>query len=147
MSVLTTAQIQELIPHRPPFLWIDEVVECDQRRLVARKYVDPGLDVFRGHYPEHPVLPGVLVCEAALQAGAVLIARLAGESLLKGQIPVATRLSNARFRRMVGPGDTLEIEVELNETLSNAYFLSAKVHVAGQVAASLEFACAVTRSG
>lgn len=137
---MNTDQIQQWIPHRPPFLWLDEVVSIDERRIVARKRVDPQLDVFRGHYPQFPVLPGVLLCEAAFQAGAVLIAHVAPPA--PGQVPVVTRVNNVQFRQLVRPGDVLEIEVELTERLANAFFLKGKVTVAGKTAARLEFACA-----
>jgi 3-hydroxyacyl-[acyl-carrier-protein] dehydratase len=140
--MLNAAQIQELIPHRPPFLWLDEVVEHDARRLVAKRHLPADLDVFRGHYPHFGVLPGVLQCEAAFQAGAVLIAmQLAGSN---GQIPVVTRLNNTQFRRLVRPGETLTIEVEITERLANAFFLKGKVSVDGQVSTRLEFACTAT---
>jgi 3-hydroxyacyl-[acyl-carrier-protein] dehydratase len=136
------SDIEKLIPHRPPFLWLDEIVAQGEKRLHARKLVDPQLDIFQGHYPQFPVLPGVILCEAAFQAGAVLIATQA--EVPAGQIPVVTRLNNVQFRRMVRPGDTLDIEVELTEKLANAWFLSGKVSVAGKVAVRLEFACALT---
>ena len=136
---LGRAEIERLIPHRPPFLWLDEIVELGERRLTARKRVDPGLDVFAGHYPAFPVLPGVLLCEAAFQAGAVLIASWG--PLGEGKVPVVTRVNNVKFRRMVRPGDVLEIEVELNEELSGAWFLAGRVSVGGEVAVRLEFAC------
>lgn len=132
-------EIQKCIPHRPPFLWLDEVVEIDDRRIVAKKFIDPELDLFRGHYPDYPVLPGVLQCEAAFQAGAVLISRLLPVS--SGAVPVATRLQNVQFRKMVRPGDVLEIEVELTERLAKAFFMKGKTSVNGQVTARLEFAC------
>ena len=135
-------EIERLIPHRAPFLWIDRVREIDERRIVAEKRFDPELDVFRGHYPHFPVLPGVLVCEAAFQAGAVLIARAAPPG--GSSVPVVTRLNNVQFRQMVRPGDMLEVEVELTERLGAAYFLKAKATVAGRTAARLEFACAMT---
>jgi 3-hydroxyacyl-[acyl-carrier-protein] dehydratase len=140
LSALTRTQIQELIPHRDPFLWLDEVLDHSTGRLVARKFVDPGLDVFRGHYPHRPVLPGVLLCEAAMQAGAVLIALESGPGAA-GAVPVATRINNVKFRQMVRPGDTLDVEVSLTERLANAWFLTARVKVAGNTAASLDFAC------
>ena len=132
--------IQQRIPHRPPFLWIDEVVELDERHIRARKFLDPNLEIFQGHYPGFPVLPGVLQLEAAFQAGAILISTL--EPPVAGQAPVVTRLNDTKFRRMVRPGETLDIEVELTERLANAFFLTAKVSVNGQVATRLEFACA-----
>lgn len=136
------AEIERLIPHRPPFLWIDEVLEISDQKLTAQKLVPADLDVFRGHYPSFPVLPGVLQCEAAFQAAAILIARTVPPQ--PGQVPVVTRIQGAQFRRMVRPGETLTIEVEITERLANAYFLKAKVSVAGQVAARIEFACTAT---
>ena len=136
-------QIKTRIPHREPFLWVDEVVELTDTRIRARKLVDPGLDVFRGHYPNHPILPGVLLCEAAMQAGAILISQLPGGAVPAGQVPVATRINNVKFRQMVRPGDTLDIEVTLTERLANAFYLDAKVSVGEKVAVRLDFACSL----
>ncbi|HWL09869.1 MAG TPA: 3-hydroxyacyl-ACP dehydratase FabZ [Planctomicrobium sp.] len=133
--------IQQLIPHRDPFLWLDEVVELSPEKIVAHKRVPEDLDVFRGHYPHFPVLPGVLQCEAAFQAGAVLIASQFPPT--DGQVPVVTRLNNVQFRKMVSPGQTLVLEVELTEKMTNAFFLKGKVSVDGKVCVRLEFACAL----
>lgn len=134
-------EIQQYLPHRPPFLWVDEVVEISGDRIRARKWIDPALEIFRGHYPGFPVLPGVLLCEAAFQAAAILIARIA--SVPPGKIPVVTRQNNTKFRRMVRPGETIDIEVELTEQLTNAFYLTGKVSVEGRSAARLEFAVAL----
>ena len=141
MTALNKQQICELIPHRDPFLCIDEVLEVTDSRIAARKFVDPALDLFRGHYPGTPLLPGVLLCEAAMQAGALLIARLPAGALPAGHVPVATRINNVKFRQMVRPGDTLEIEVELTEKLGAAFFMTSRLKVAGKLAAHLDFAC------
>src|SRR4051794_28329175 len=125
-------EIERLIPHRAPFLWLDEVVELTDDAVDARKFLDPRLDVFAGHYPGFPVLPGVLHCEAAFQAGALLIARLSPP--VSGQVPVVTRLNNVKFRRMASPGDTLDIHAELTARVSTAFFLKARTAVDGQTA-------------
>ena len=135
-------EIQRQIPHRDPFLWLDEVVSVDKTSIHARKHLPADLDVFRGHYPHFPVLPGVLQCEAALQAGAVLIAQLIDTA--DDKVPVATRMNNVKFRHLVRPGDTLDIEVTLTERLQETFFLTAKCSVAGQVTTRLEFACTAT---
>lgn len=137
---MTRDDIQQLIPHRDPFLWLDEVVELTETRIHARKTLSPDLPVFSGHYPNFPVFPGVLQLEAAMQAGAVLIAKTT--TMAPGKVPVATRINNVQFRRMVRPGEMLDIEVELTERMSNAFFLTGKVSVGGQVSVRLEFACA-----
>jgi 3-hydroxyacyl-[acyl-carrier-protein] dehydratase len=139
--MLTREEICELIPHRDPFLWLDEVLEHSESRLTARKFVSPDLDVFRGHYPGRPVLPGVLLCEAALQAGAVLIATQGTAVAPAGKVPVATRINNVKFKQMVRPGDMLEIEVEVSERLADAFFFTGRIRVAGKLAVQLEFAC------
>ena len=142
LATLNLAQIEALIPHRAPFLWIEEVVSSTETTLSARKTVPLDLDVFRGHYPGQPILPGVLLCEAAMQAGALLIALQAEQPLPAGTVPVATRLNNVKFKQIVRPGDLLEIDVELTERLANAYYLQARVRVAGKTAVQLDFACA-----
>jgi 3-hydroxyacyl-[acyl-carrier-protein] dehydratase len=143
VSILTRSQIEALIPHRDPFLWIDEVLELSPERIVAQTHVKPELDLFRGHYPGNPILPGVILCEAAMQAGALLIARFSS-GLRPGEVPVATRINNVKFRQIVRPGDKLLIEVDLTEQLANAFFLKARLSVDGKTTASLEFACATT---
>lgn len=140
---MSIVEIEKIIPHRPPFLWLDEVVSINEREILARKFLNREIELFRGHYPHFPVLPGVILCEAAFQAAAVLIGRQipAGAN----EIPVVTRLNNTQFRRMVRPGETLDISAEVTERLQNTFFLKGKVSVEGQVAARLEFACTTTR--
>ncbi len=136
---LNRAQIEECIPHRPPFLWLDEVVELTDLSIHARTFLDPGLEVFQGHYPHSPLLPGVLQCEMALQAAAVLMSKTLPAN--SGKVPVVTRISDVKFKHVVRPGETLDIEVSIKETLANACFFTGKVSSAGRVAARLEFAC------
>ena len=142
MASLSNQEIQTHIPHRDPFLWIDEVPEVSESRIVARKFVDPKSDVFRGHYPGKPVFPGVLLVEAAMQAGGVLLARLPAGRIPEGHVPVVARINNVRFRRIVRPGDTLEIVVELQGNVGNAFFFHAKVMVGGKIAAQFDYSCA-----
>ena len=146
---MTKDPIESAIPHRDPFLLLDEVVEQSGERIVCRKAFTGDEFWYRGHYPEYPLTPGVLLCEAALQAGAILLSEVtkqAKENDVPGGVPVATRLNNVQFRAMVHPGDEIMLEVDLVERLSNAYFMKAKVMNAstGKLAARLEFACTVT---
>jgi 3-hydroxyacyl-[acyl-carrier-protein] dehydratase len=134
-------EIQKRIPHRDPFLWLDEVTEITDTRIVARRFLSPDLPLFAGHYPDFPVFPGVLQCEACFQAGAILISTLATPE--DGQVPVVTRQDKTQFRKLIRPGDTMQIEAELTDQLANAFFLKGKVTVAGKVTARLEFACAM----
>lgn len=136
---MSLAEIEAAIPHRPPFLLLDEIVAREERRIVCRKRFTGDEHFFAGHYPGRPIVPGVLLCEAAMQAGAVLVSRLAGDTT--GRAPVATRMNDVKFKRIVRPGDTIDIEVELQDRLADAFFLSGKVSVAGKLAVRLEFAC------
>jgi 3-hydroxyacyl-[acyl-carrier-protein] dehydratase len=135
--------ILDAIPHRDPFLLVDEIVECTENRIVGKKTFTGKEDFFAGHYPGFPLVPGVLLCEAAMQCGAVLLSRLLAEA--EGKVPVATRLNDARFKRMVRPGETILMEVELTDRLAEAFFLKAKVTVGGQTAVRFEFACTAAR--
>jgi 3-hydroxyacyl-[acyl-carrier-protein] dehydratase len=131
--------IYEAIPHREPFLLVDEVVERDDRRIVCTKTFTGEEEFFAGHYPGRPLVPGVLLCEAAMQAGAVLLSGQLARA--EGRVPVATRMNDVRFKRIVLPGETVRLEVELTERLADAFFLKAKVTVDGHVAVRFEFAC------
>lgn len=128
------------IPHRPPFLFVDEIVEVEERRVLTKKFVDPESDFFRGHYPGNPVMPGVLVCESCFQTGALLIAHIAGADLGSNGVPVLTRVSDARFKQIVRPGQTLNVEVTLDEELDGAYFLTGRATVDGKMAVRVTFA-------
>jgi len=136
---MSLAAIKSSIPHREPFLLVDEVVEQTDARIVCRKRFTGDEFWYAGHYPEYPLTPGVLLCEAAMQAGAVLLAKFAAEST--GGVPVATRMNNVKFRNMVRPGDTIEMQVELTERMADAFFLKAAVTVGGKSAVTFDFAC------
>ena len=155
-------EILNAIPHRPPFLYVDTIVERKEDGIVCRKAFDPDEYFFAGHYPDFPLVPGVILCEAAMQAAAVFLSEklkggnevseanevtLSRNSQLatrNSQYPVATRVNDVKFKKMVRPGDTIEITVTLKEKLSNAYFLSANVTVDGKTAARLEFAVTIS---
>ena len=134
--------IQDALPHRPPFLFVDEVVSIEGQTIRTRKRIDPAADFFRGHFPNYPLMPGVLICEALAQSGAILSAHLQNTSMT-GSVPLLTRMTNVKFKHRVKPGDVLEMEATLKEKLSNAYFLEGTARVNGKVAVSLEFACTV----
>lgn len=138
--MMTREELLRLLPHRAPFLFVDDVVEIGSDAIRTCFRAEPSLPFFAGHFPGHPVMPGVLLCECCLQAGAVL---LAGRTRAEGSIPVATRILEAKFKRMVRPGDMLTIDVTLDEELGGAYFMSGKATVAGDTAVRCKFA--VTR--
>lgn len=138
------------IPHRPPFLWVDQVVSCDGGTLIAEKKIPADLDIFQGHYPDYPILPGVILCEAVFQAGALLIAELLrqdnGENPSSTQgVPVLTRINGAKFKREVKPGETITLEVKLKEQIGVAWFLQGRVLVHDKTAVKVDFACALSK--
>lgn len=141
---MTDPIILERLPHRPPFLWLDRVLEITGEMVRAEKVIDPELDVFRGHYPGYPIMPGVLLCEAVFQAGALLIGQSmenSGDIPAQG-VPVLTRILGAKFKREVRPGDTLEISAQLVERMGPAWIMKGAVRVKGKLAVQVEFACA-----
>jgi 3-hydroxyacyl-[acyl-carrier-protein] dehydratase len=135
--------IKAAIPHREPFLLIDEIVEQEENRIVCRKKFTGDEFWYAGHYPQFPITPGVLLCEAAMQAGAVLLSKMVDQT--DGDVPVATRANNVQFKKMVMPGDTVLIETHLTEKLGGAFFLNAKVTVDGKVAVRFDFACTLAK--
>ncbi len=145
MDVTGLDFIKETIPHRPPFLWLDRVVELSRQEIRAEKYLDPDLDIFRGHYPAYPLMPGVLLCEAVFQAGAVLIARTSEESGPAVGVPVLARIQGAKFKREVRPGETIAIEAKIKEKIGPAWFLRGVVRVGAKVAVQVDFSCMVKK--
>jgi len=134
------------IPHRPPFLFVDEVVELGDKRIVTTKRADPEAEFFRGHYPGDPIMPGVLICECCFQAGALLIAHMRDGLDPSDGTPVLTRIQDARFKRVVRPGDVLQVEVTVDDVLDDAYFMTGRVTVEGKAAVRVTFACTQVRT-
>ena len=136
-------EVLRAIPHRPPFLFVDQVVEMTEKNIKATRKMDPEEAFFKGHYPGYPIMPGVLVCEAIFQTGAILLSRImtdVGEG-----VPVLGRINNAKFKQMVKPGDTLELEAELVERMGTAYFLKGRASVRGKTAVTVEYAVTLAK--
>ena len=131
-----TQDFLQYIPHRPPFLFIDRVVEETDNTIITEKKVDPKEPFFEGHYPKNPIMPGVLIFESIFQAGAIMMGkRITNE----GRIPVLTRVNNIKLKHAVHPGDTMQIEVTLKDLVSNAAYMSGKASVGGKTVVTLEF--------
>ncbi|HBT75710.1 MAG TPA: beta-hydroxyacyl-ACP dehydratase [Planctomycetaceae bacterium] len=142
---MPTQEVLDAIPHREPFVFVDEIVECDGKtRILCRKTFTGNETFFQGHYPGFPIVPGVLLCEAALQAGAILLTRIFADEETSMRIPVVAKTGELRFKQMVRPGDTILIEAKYREKMNAVYFLRAKVTVDGKLALQFDFACALT---
>ena len=102
-------EILRRIPHRPPFLFVDRIIEINPEDATCELNVREDLDIFKGHYPNNPIFPGVLSCEAIFQAGAIFLSEKIGEEALNASsvTPVLSRIRDARFKRMIKPGDTV----------------------------------------
>ena len=130
MSELLTRPVTDFIPHRPPFLFLSRIVEHEGDRVVAEWDVPEDLPAFEGHFPGEPVLPGVLISEFCFQAGAALIYATNPADREAEGVPVLTKIEDARFRKIVRPGETLRAAVEMTERVANARFVDAKVTAA-----------------
>ena len=138
-------EILRSIPHRPPFLFIDEIVEIREDGVTCKRKIRLEEPQFEGHYPGNPIMPGVLLCEACFQTGAIFLAKQIekeGKSL-HDVTPVLSRITDARFKQMVKPGDEITIEVTMKETISRFFFMSAKVLKDGKPAMTIGFALAM----
>ena len=143
MALLNLEQIKEIIPHRDPFLLIDEVEELEPGvRVVAKKYLKPDETWFAGHFPQEPVQPGVLTIEMLAQAGAVCALSLPEN---KGKIAFFAGIDKARFRRPVRPGETLTLTVEMIKMRGPVGVGKATATVDGERAVTAELTFAIQK--
>ncbi|MGI8493999.1 MAG: 3-hydroxyacyl-ACP dehydratase FabZ [Pyrinomonadaceae bacterium] len=137
MITLDSNAIREILPHRYPFLLVDKIIELVPReRIVGIKQVTINEYFFRGHFPEHPVMPGVLIIEALAQVGAILALREFEDR--SNKVPFFTGIEHGRFRRPVVPGDTLTLEVTAIRIGSKVQKMQGLAKVDGQLAAEAE---------
>jgi len=141
--MLDINEIQKIIPHRYPFLLVDRILELEPgKKAVGIKNVSVNEHFFQGHFPGHPVMPGVLIIEALAQVGAVALLSM---DEYKGKIALFARIENARFRQQVVPGDQLVMEVEVLKLKGTVGKAQAKAMVDGKVAAEAELMFAISK--
>ena len=129
----------DYMPQREPFLFVDRVVEVTDFCIKTEKQTQADEPFFEGHFPGRPIMPGVLICEAVFQSSSILMSKRAGVSSNDGRIPLITRISNVKLKRVVLPGDLMEVEVKLKEILGQAAYMSGKVKVVGKTVLTVEF--------
>ncbi|CAB1368068.1 3-hydroxyacyl-ACP dehydratase FabZ [Denitratisoma oestradiolicum] len=144
MTPMDIHQILEHLPHRYPFLLVDRVLDVvPGERITALKNVTINEPFFPGHYPHHPVMPGVLIIEALAQTAAILSFKTLGGKPDDKSVYYFVGIDNARFKRPVSPGDQLIFEVSINANKRGIWKFAAVAKVDGQVAAEAELMCTV----
>jgi 3-hydroxyacyl-[acyl-carrier-protein] dehydratase len=132
--------VTELIPHRPPFLFVDEIIGESETGLVTRRTFRAEEDFYRGHYPGAPITPGVLLCEAVFQTGALYLARrMSGEGKPTG-VPLLAKINDVRFRNSVFPGETITIEIKIKDVVAGFYMMHGHVHSGAKRVLTADFA-------
>ncbi len=139
--VLDQLAIREILPHRFPFLLVDRIIELEEKRVVGLKNVSANEPFFTGHFPEKPVMPGVLIIEAMAQVAGVLIGKKTEDPQTK--LMLLASIEGARFRQPVEPGDQLRIEAELTHMRRTAAKVSGKAFVDGKLVAEADLMCAI----
>jgi 3-hydroxyacyl-[acyl-carrier-protein] dehydratase len=139
MPVLNIKEIRDILPHRYPFLLVDRIVEMDSEHVVGVKNVTANEPFFNGHFPDFPVMPGVLIVEAMAQAAGVLVLKSIDDRDSKLVLLVA--IENARFRKPVVPGDTLRLEMRVIKRKASVAKMAGIATVDGQVVAEAEVMC------
>jgi 3-hydroxyacyl-[acyl-carrier-protein] dehydratase len=138
--------ILENIPQRDPFLFIEKIVDRTENNITTSKYLNGNEDFFRGHFPGKPVMPGVLMCEAVFQTGALLMS-LKGQSAGQSKTALVTRIQSTKFKNMANPGDLLHITVDFVEMLANAAFMKGKITCDNKTIMTIEFAATLVENG
>lgn len=139
--MLDVSEIQEIIPHRDPFLLIDRIDELEAGvRAAGVKFVTPDEPYFPGHFPGHPVMPGVLIVEALAQVGAVALLAVPEN---RGRLAFFAGIDKVRFKRQVRPGDTLQLEVRITRSRATIGFGEATARVDGEIVCSGELMFAI----
>lgn len=147
MTIYDIRKIMDALPHRYPFLLVDRVVTCDPgKSIFAYKCVSINEPFFQGHFPNQPVMPGVLIMEALAQAGGLMVVAASPNGEMKNKIFLFTGMENVRFRRPVYPGDRLDLHCTLIRSKMRLWKIAGKALVDGALAAEGELTAAIIPS-
>jgi len=139
MPILDIEEIRNILPHRYPMLLVDRILELDAERIVGIKNVTVNEPFFQGHFPDFPVMPGVLIVEAMAQVAGVLVLKTIPDRASK--LVLLAGIDNARFRRQVLPGDQLRIEMKVVKRKASVAKMQGVATVDGAVVAEVEVLC------
>jgi 3-hydroxyacyl-[acyl-carrier-protein] dehydratase len=147
---MSHAELSDLIlkniPQRNPFLFIQNLLNYDENSITTTVALSGEEDFFKGHFPGNPIFPGVLMCEAVFQTGALLMS-LRGSGVAANQTAMVTRIQGAKFKNAARPGDLLQIKVDFIEMLANAAFMKGKMTCDDRTIMTIEFAATIVDEG
>ena len=135
---LDRSAVQTFLPHRDPMLFIDMILTADETSIKAQTRVNPDWDIFNGHFPDLPIMPGVLMIETVAQAGALIVCLQGG--LREDSFIAFTGVEDAKFRRSVKPGDVMDVQAEILRHRRGYYKFQGHIDVAGERAVDVKFA-------
>jgi len=141
-------EIKKLIPHRPPFLFVDKILEVSEEGAKTSLSVKNDMPFFEGHYPGNPIMPGVLLSESVFQTGAIYLSKqvIGSDELTSDDVtPVLSRIRDARFKRMVKPGDELVISVFMVDKVGQFFNLRGEISNGEKTVMTVSFALALVK--
>ncbi len=128
--------IKSAIPHREPFLFVRKILDQTESSISTSTTFESNYEFFQGHFPDNPIVPGVLLCEAVFQSGAILMKG-------KDKTPIVTRIQNTKFKNFLKPDELVHIHVEIIESLENAFHLKGKILKEEKTILTINFSCAL----
>jgi beta-hydroxyacyl-ACP dehydratase FabZ len=143
MPILDIQAIQDILPHRYPFLLVDRILELSPERAVGVKNVSANEPQFQGHFPGIPIMPGVLLLEAMAQVAGIMVVHTTPAEVRRKQLMLFAGIDGARFRRLVAPGDQVMIETRVLRSKAGVYKVSGRATVEGALVAEAELMCKV----
>jgi 3-hydroxyacyl-[acyl-carrier-protein] dehydratase len=146
---LETIEIKDLLPHRDPFLFVSKIEQINEESIVTSFTFDNSMDIYKGHFPNFPITPGVLLCEGLMQSGAIFLNLTLEQEETKATQPnnlyVATRMNDVKFKNMVLPGSKVFFHVTNTEIIGQAYFFKGQVKSEeNKTLCSMTFTCNLT---
>ena len=139
---MNAEEIKKLLPHRDPFLFIDKVLDLSAEHIVAERYVSPEESFFKGHFPEFPIMPGVLIVEAMAQTCGILGSHIMKQTASDKSVYLLCGVEKVRFRKKVMPGDTLKFETQFITNKRKIWKFNSKAYKGSELVCSAEILCA-----